>query len=260
MKIQLFDEREKGVFPIYPYTSDVNYPQNKVRRTEGYEDNQVFIVSAGRGRIEIGGECYELEKNDMFYIAASVPHEYYGINEEFCTGYLSFNGDGVKGIEKYYGLSGYGIFKGKSKGAFEEELSGIFGIMDSGREASVLCVAAYSAVIAFFNEAFRKERSIPEKVYSYLEKNYASPVTLSDILTLSPWSKTKLAEEFKREYGMTIFEALGKIRLLHTRRMLKENSSFKLKEVSEKCGFSDVSYFCRMYKRFFGNTPGAERN
>jgi len=259
VKIQLYNQRDKNIFPVYPYTADVNFLQNRLKRPDGLGDYQVFLVSNGKGILEIGGEAYSLEKNDLFYLASDISHGYYGITDDFSTTYLSFNGEGVKRLEEYYGLCGFGVYKGKSKGIFEEELIKLFDMMDSGEWASVLCAEAYRVVVSFFTEAFSKEQSIPEKVYSYLERNYASPVTLDEILKLCPYSKTKLSEEFRKEYGITVFEALGIIRLRHARRMIRENPYLTIDKAAQECGFSDASYFCKMYKKRFGISPAASR-
>ena len=54
---------------------------------------------------------------------------------------------------------------------------------------------------------------------------------------------------------MTVFEMLTGIRLRHAHNMININPNIALKNVATYCGFSDVSYFCKMYKRFFGYSP-----
>ena len=56
---------------------------------------------------------------------------------------------------------------------------------------------------------------------------------------------------------MTVFEKILETRLLHAKSIIKSEPEVKLKQVAESCGFSDVSYFCKMYRRAFGESPKA---
>ena len=56
---------------------------------------------------------------------------------------------------------------------------------------------------------------------------------------------------------MTIFEALTKIRLQNAHDMLRLDPNMRLKRVMETCGFNDMSYFCKMYKREYNTSPKA---
>lgn len=88
-----------------------------------------------------------------------------------------------------------------------------------------------------------------------MKNNYSSPLTLADLLEIYPHSKTKLCQEFSATYGMTIFEALINIRLQNAHDMLTMDPNISLKTVMNTCGFNDMSYFCKMYKRKYGRSP-----
>ena len=47
MRIKLYDEEQLIYFPLYPFTIDINYPQEKVVRPDGYTNHQIFTVSNG---------------------------------------------------------------------------------------------------------------------------------------------------------------------------------------------------------------------
>ena len=85
-------------------------------------------------------------------------------------------------------------------------------------------------------------------------------ITLEDILTFYPFSKSKLCRDFKAEYNMSIFEKIMETRLKNARYMLKSNPDTKLSTVARSCGFSDASYFCKVYKKFYGESPKTRIN
>ena len=57
---------------------------------------------------------------------------------------------------------------------------------------------------------------------------------------------------------MTVFEKILETRLLHAKSIIKSEPEVKLKQVAESCGFSDVSYFCKLYRKEFGVSPKAK--
>jgi AraC-like DNA-binding protein len=54
--------------------------------------------------------------------------------------------------------------------------------------------------------------------------------------------------------GYSTISYVLKVKLHKARRMLAETSS-KIADVSEACGFQDSSYFSRAFKKEFGFTP-----
>lgn len=67
-----------------------------------------------------------------------------------------------------------------------------------------------------------------------------------------------LGRVFRLAYGKTPTEAIHWRRLRHARRMLLE-SDRNVEEISRTCGFRDVRYFRRLFKRHEGMTPLAFR-
>ena len=247
---------ELALFSIYPTSADVNFPQHRIFRPEGYPYDQIFLVNTGNGIVKISDEVFPVEQGDMFYIKSNVRHEYYG-NAEFATTYISYDGDGANGIRKYYDLGSFKLYPNKSSTSFERNVKKIIDIFDSIKDIPSLCALTYSTVIRFFDENCKKEYTSIEEVYYYVEANYASQLTLDDILKLYPYSKAKLCREFKKKYNMTIFEKITETRLLHAKSILSAEPDVKLKTVADSCGFSDASYFCKLYKRAFGESPKA---
>ena len=131
----------------------------------------------------------------------------------------------------------------------------LYDIVDKVHELSTLCSLTFSTVISYFDEACKKEYSPMEKVRNYLEENYSKPITLDDVLTVYGHSKTKLCRDFKIEYGESIFEMLTRIRLKNAKIQLEGDTALKVKDVALACGFADCSYFCRMYRRAYGESP-----
>ena len=254
-RMRNYTENELSYFPIYFRAGNRNFVQEDIFRLSGYGYHQVFAVSGGYGILKIKGETYMLKKGDMFFLPKGLPHEYYGTDEQFLTTFLGFCGDGFSPLLSYYGLSEQYYFPQKSKGVFENHMEMLLKQYDSIHELSALCALTFSAVVAFFDEIAKKEYSPIEQVKLYLESNYMNPLTLEDLFPVYPYSRSKLCREFKETYHTTVFGMLTDIRLKNAQVLLKNFPDIKLSAVASACGFSDVSYFCRMYKKAFGHSP-----
>lgn len=254
MKIRLYNKTAEHFFPIYLCTVATNHHQEKIARPEGYKAHQLFIVSDGNGILKTDNKTFKLTKNDFFFIEKDFPHEYYGTDGFFTTSFISFEGSGFEGIKKYYNLSEYGIYKDKNKDTFSSQIKNLYTNVEK-QELAVLCSETYSAVISFFEETCKKEYEEIELVYKFIISNYANQISLQDILSFYQHSKSKLCRSFKEKYKCTIFDFITKTRLEHANSLINNHHNLKLKEIVHGCGFNDISYFCKMYKKYYGHSP-----
>ena len=254
MFIKLYTKEELNCFPIYVHTAETGHIQEQCTRPEGYNAHHLFVIEQGEGVVKLDNTLHTLVKGDMLYIGAYVPHEYYGATDDFTTSYFTFSGYAFENIKRYYGLSDFGVYKNKNNGGFERQLKTITS-PDSPREASTLSALAYLAVISFFEDVCKKEYSPIEEVYNHIENHFSKSLTLDDFMEFYPYSKSKLCHDFKDTYNMTVFEMITKTRLRHAHYMLKSNPHLRIIEIASQCGFSDSSYFCKMYKKHYGNSP-----
>ena len=89
----------------------------------------------------------------------------------------------------------------------------------------------------------------------FVEKNYVDKLTLKQAAEHFGYSKQYFCKWCKREIGVAFNEFLNAVRITHARSLLSGGGS--VEEVSEKCGFSDPSYFSKVFKKFVGMTPKA---
>ena len=68
-------------------------------------------------------------------------------------------------------------------------------------------------------------------------------------------TKQHLCHLYHQKTGRTIIADVNNLRLDHALTLLMQ-SSLPIAEVAEKCGFRDVSYFYRAFKKRFGQKPG----
>ncbi|AKQ46620.1 transcriptional regulator [Rufibacter radiotolerans] len=93
-----------------------------------------------------------------------------------------------------------------------------------------------------------------EKAFEYMHASYDKPVSLADVAKVVNMPEVSFSRFIKKRTGKTFIESLNEIRLGHASRLLIDTTE-TVSEVSFKCGFNNLSYFNRIFKRKNGCTP-----
>ena len=97
-----------------------------------------------------------------------------------------------------------------------------------------------------------------QKAKQYIEQNFRDPIRLEELSELSDMSLTNFRREWTRIYKESPMQYRDRIRLSYAKEYLM-SEYYTVSEVADKCGFSDVSYFVRFFKKHTGVSPGAFR-
>ena len=92
----------------------------------------------------------------------------------------------------------------------------------------------------------------------YIDTHYFCRITSQTLSEKFSYSTEYIERQVKAAIGMTPHAYLTQRRLFHARRQL-ERSSLTIAQVSEGCGFSDISLFFRAFKKEYGVSPAAWR-
>ena len=91
-------------------------------------------------------------------------------------------------------------------------------------------------------------------VRDYLETNFAKPISLTELSTLSGVSPFHLSRRFRARYGLPPYMYLELVRVNRAREMLRRGHP--ISRVAFDTGFSDQSHLTRRFKRVVGVPPG----
>ena len=87
----------------------------------------------------------------------------------------------------------------------------------------------------------------------YLRQHMAEAFSLDQLAEALGISKYHLAHLFKQHTGKTVVQTLNLLRCSHAQRMMEEGASVSTAAIS--CGFDNLSYFTRTYKKYMGTLP-----
>ena len=93
---------------------------------------------------------------------------------------------------------------------------------------------------------------------AHVAKQYLRPIPESEVARLCNMSPSRFCREFKAAFDVTFVEYLANHRMAQAKRLLA-NPSMPVADVAVAVGFSDPSYFTRVFKRQEGVAPSEYR-
>lgn len=103
-----------------------------------------------------------------------------------------------------------------------------------------------------------KDNPTIRSVKAYIEKNYHSDISLSDLSDTFFISKEHLSRLFKKETGQNLFSYVMDRKLEEAKRLLTETGR-TLDDIAFSLGFSNGNYFSKVFKKNIGMSPGSYR-
>ena len=91
-------------------------------------------------------------------------------------------------------------------------------------------------------------------IKTYLDENFCQRITMDALCFLFNTNKTTLSHDFKQEFGCTIVNYLTKLRITHTKTLLREGSH-SLTEIADLLNMSSVHYLTALFKKHTNMTP-----
>ena len=99
---------------------------------------------------------------------------------------------------------------------------------------------------------------VAELARVYIDENSHKKLVIADICDELKCSKSTLLTGFKKKYGTTINAYLTHIRLERATRLLVEGN-MTISEIASETGFSDQSYFSKVFSAKYGIPPSEYR-
>ena len=93
---------------------------------------------------------------------------------------------------------------------------------------------------------------------AYIEQNYATRLSVNDLLERIPLSRRILEKRFKQNTGLTLYQFIQRYRIDHFARQLISTRR-AVKDIAFSCGFDDCKNLSRVFCKFKQMTPSAYR-
>lgn len=251
--------------PRLPFIFHRSYTHTKYEIPPNWHENiEILYCVEGTGYVKCGMEVSELSAGDIFIVNADTPHcvgtrqthtyRCLIIDNSFCTE----NGIPISG------LSFRNTIRDPSVAALFEAVTAAY----DNRETGAVCAIAdiRYAVLGLLRRLcaeYATEKTAPpsqaseyvKKALTYIRRNLSGSITLDAIADYVGVSKYHLSREFKAFTGSSIISTANRIRCTEARRLIE--GGMRISDAANACGFENLSYFTRIFKRLMGAVPSA---
>lgn len=253
---------------------------------------EIVYVISGSARHYMDDINYEVRKGDLIIVNYGVPHSFIPLKdsgEEFSTYDLLFTTElfEITGIDScdFSALASsylfYSLFQGNeppdnSLNLIRSGSSREFGVLFSqiydeytARNSGYMnMIRAYlvQLITKIFREidkktnstTTREQRAVVNKAIEYMKQNYNTPINLDNLVADIFLSKDYFRQLFKTTTGTSVTDFIQKIRIEEAERLLLETDR-PIFDIAGDCGFMDVKFFYKTFKKLTGKNPGEFR-
>ena len=89
------------------------------------------------------------------------------------------------------------------------------------------------------------------QIAAFINQSHAQKLSLDLLAQKFNLSKYYLCKLFKNSFGYTFSDFLNHVRITEACKLL-ESSDLSVAEIAQKTGYSDIAYFCRVFKKIIG--------
>ena len=147
---------------------------------------------------------------------------------------------------------------GVSREEADELVNGMQTVSDDMISSYVKIMTVCAQYLTLSNAMPAMRLSVAEAANKYIHENIDKKITIKDICTEVGCSKTTLISTFKKEFGMTVNDAITKAKLEEAKKLLSAGK-MSICDISNATGFYDQSYFSKVFSAEYGMTPSEYR-
>lgn len=245
--------------PLYVTTIGTTLYEEYVCRPEGRSDWQILYSERGRGKAEISGIHYNVDKGSILVLPPDTPHTYFADGDTWLTHWVTFSGRvEIFGFEP-------GIYKLPESFNFSEKIQDIISYRNKPEWRLKSSSLLYALLLECREYMSDNAINIPKAKHSidlcinYIGEHLDGVIDLSEMADYIGVSKEYICRLFKLYVGMRPFEYINNLRIQYAKEYLIVYPRKSIKAISVACGFQSESYFSRIFKSKTGVTPGEYR-
>lgn len=113
-------------------------------------------------------------------------------------------------------------------------------------------------VVRTSTNAFMVGDSLVRRAQTYMAEHHAERLTVGQIVQALRTTPVTLGKRFRQHLKLTPSQYILQRRLEYAKELLRAGD-LSVAQIAEACHFHDCSYFCQVFKRAIGTSPGALR-
>ncbi|MBR5152820.1 MAG: helix-turn-helix transcriptional regulator [Clostridia bacterium] len=255
-------------------------------QTESYEKDflvsmhfhtelEILRVDSGMMRCYANNDICILKEGDIILFNSMLPHATEILIDQSSTSFVQFkNPASLPGTLHYLSHflkksgSPYYVFD-KNDPVYEELNNCISTIVAENKKNSISHDYVITANLYLILSILHRKKLLPDMdrlidasairkimpVLDFIEENYNDNLSLSQLSDILNLNENYFCRIFKKATGTTVTEYLNFVRVYEAQKLLSGQMS--LSEISNQVGFASLSYFNRVFKRYYLCSPSA---
>lgn len=103
--------------------------------------------------------------------------------------------------------------------------------------------------------------SIVDELIEYMEHNFQNEIQLEELAVNRYYMNSSyLSRLFKKKVGISFSVYLTDVRMKKAKEYLQSMVELNVSDIADLVGYSDLSYFIKTYRDYFGETPGQTKS
>lgn len=262
-------------FPINIF--HLHYPEPKIIPLHWHDHLEWIIITRGSYRVQVGSQFHDLYDGDMVFVNAKQIHSAFPESKESELYAIVFNeallrNSGLDNTEKKYILPlltndlripTYYLADQPESLLIQECLKKIIANYVNkpfGYELLVKSHLFESLGHAFnlaevpSNRRDKKSKGVIDPVLLHLSHHFHEPLSIEEAAKICCISPNYFCHVFKKSTGKTLTEYINMLRIHEAERLLRTNS-YTIQQIAHVVGYTNLTYFGRVFKKFKNATP-----
>ena len=257
------DISRESALPVFVTGIGTDYLQQSVSRPT-LTDPQILISVSGTGGVTVGENTFDLPAGSGFFLNCGVDYHYRPAgHEEWRVDWVTF-GMASEGLrDSLFTGQEFARLNIPRPDLLHNTFRQLFDTLSLDRE-----YGGFTASAMLYNILIDLNRSVSEiptaavcrnpaiqSVLEYIETHYAEEITLEHLCEAAGGlSEQYLCRLFKSTVGQRPIEYILRKRI-DTARAYLDKTDLPISDIAAKCGFHNISYFYRNFKKFTGTSP-----
>ena len=107
------------------------------------------------------------------------------------------------------------------------------------------------------NKSAGTKKQMAKDAIKYIKKNYGEHMQIEDIAKSIGFSRYYFCRSFKEMTGISVVSYINMVRCEKAKSLIF-SKKYNVSEIALMCGFDNLSYFTKTYKKYIGTLPSEE--
>lgn len=249
-----------------------------------HDEYELIVILKSHGKLYVGSNVSNFNDGDVYFFAPGLPHCFYNtvgyeqseilahavviqFTKDFLgADFLEKNESAV--LKKFMKKSEGGIqIMNPPKGLINrivsldkkknlEKVAELISLMNelSGKKSlKLLSSGSITTMTGLYDS------KIINDVYKYVAENFQEEVSFTKAASVANMQKSAFCRYFKRKTKKKFTDFVNETRIMHAQKLLSETDKTMI-EIAFECGFTNISYFNRQFRKYCNGTPVEYRN